>query len=401
MTDNLSDSAAGAGSGQPSDRVLLGVDLCEYSTMNVRQMNAAQEALSRAHETAVAVSADTLGVQELGDGFLAQWISHRVNDVLAKYVPAFCDSLAEESLKRGFDRPLRVRLAVVTGLVADSAMGIAGRAAVEAQRLVNCAQAKRVQQVLTEQPVVLIISRHVFEQTIQQRWTDIEPGDFTPVDVRAKHEQTYKAWIGMPGHSADEVARAMRPEGLLARFGRFLGRTLASRAGRAAQAVRKTPKMLVATLVPAVAVAAAAVLLSSLTSWSSGPGASREASAWATATVAPDPDRPEPSTSRSDDRPGLTPSPTTGPAATPAPATGARDTAGVRVRQRAAQAPGVIRAAPLTARVACGGFLVQRRGTVVHGYGTAVFVLGGTLVRCPLPAGALSYASAPRSHPVT
>ncbi|MGW2383591.1 hypothetical protein [Streptomyces sp. NPDC001658] len=427
MTDNLSDSAAGAGSGQPSDRVFLGVDLCAYSQLTVHEMRQAQEALHCAHETAAAVSADPLGVQPLGDGFLAQWISHRVNDVLAKYVPAFCDSLAEESRKQGFDRPLRVRLAVVTGLVADSRLGIAGRAAVEAERLVNCAQAKRVQQVLTEQPVVLIISKHVFEQTIRQGWTDIDPGGFAPVDVRAKGDvdETYKAWIGMPGHSADEVAKAMRPEGLLARFTRFLGRTVTPGARRVARVVGRTPKLLVATLVPAVAIAAAAVLLPSMASWSSGKDTPREASAWATATLAPDPDRPEPSTSRSYDRPGLTPSPATGPAATPAPDTGVggtsrtgvrdtagtalRDTAGNGVRQgaAAAQAPGTSHAAPLTGGgVACRGFLVQRYTTVVHGYGTAVFGSGvfgsdGTHVRCPRPAGAPPYASALRRHPVT
>ncbi len=316
LRDNVSDSDDGFGS-DPAENlfeaVFVRVDLGDYSSFLGPQMHEAQRALYRAHEEALAQT-DTLrdscrGLQKDGDGYLVWWPSDRMSHVISQYVVAFKDSLAKKNVARSPDALLRARLSVVTSLAADSALGTAGEGAVEAKRLVDCEQARWLQKEFPDQQLVVIVSQYVYEQTIRQGWApDTDPEGYRPVVVRDKHRKERGAYITAPGLSARDVDRTLNPS-FLHRMGRFLGRTVAPRARKVAQAVRWTPRLVMASLVaPAVVGLAAALLVPVAFSSPRVGGEPGDRPGRVTGTASPAPERPGPATSRSGgERPTLSP----------------------------------------------------------------------------------------------
>ncbi|CCK30971.1 hypothetical protein BN159_6592 [Streptomyces davaonensis JCM 4913] len=316
LQGNASDSGDGLGSDSVDnlfEAVFVRADLGDYSSFLGPEMVEAQAALYGAYQEALAQMPEVLrgewrGFQKDGDGFLVLWPSKRMSLVVAKFVAAFQDTLAKKNVGREPAKLLRVRLSVVTGLAADSALGTAGEGAVEAKRLVDCQQAKWLQREFTEQQLVVIVSQYVYEQTVRGGWAaGVDPASFQPVQVLDKHKKKRGAYLTAPGRTAEEVRRTVNSS-LFAWLRRRVGRTVAPRVRRIVRAVKWTPKLVLASLAaPALAALTAAALVGSLTfSWSHGGAGTVDASVWAAETASPAPERPGPATSRSEvGRPSL------------------------------------------------------------------------------------------------
>ncbi|MFF3347994.1 hypothetical protein [Streptomyces sp. NPDC002779] len=273
-----------------------------------------QEALGQMPE---ALRGEWRGFQKDGDGFLVLWPSKRMSLVVARFVTAFQDTLAKKNIGREPAKLLRVRLSVVTGLAADSALGTAGEGAVEAKRLVDCRQAKWLQREFADQQLVVVVSQYVYEQTVRGGWAaGVAPESFQPVQVLDKHKKRRGAYLSAPGRTAEEVRRTVHPS-VFAWLRRRFGSTLAPRVRRISRAVNRTPRLVLVSLAAsAVAVLTAAALLGTPRfGWPSGGAGTVDASVWTAETAYPWPDeRPGPSTSRSEaGRPSLSvPSATAG-----------------------------------------------------------------------------------------
>ncbi|MEV0177263.1 hypothetical protein AB0I00_39970 [Streptomyces sp. NPDC050803] len=316
MHDNPSESGDGPGSDPVEnlfEAVFVRADLGDYSSFSGPEMHLAQAALLGAHQEVLAQMPEALrehwrGFQKDGDGFLIWWPSDRMSRVVSTYVAAFQDSLEKKNVTREPGKLLRVRLSVVTGLAAESALGTAGEGAVEAKRLVDCEQAKWLQREFADQQLVVIVSQYVYEQAVRGGWAEgVDPASFQPVQVLDKHKKKWGAFLTAPGRTAEEVRRTVDPS-LLARLRRRFGRTVAPRIRGISRAVRWTPRLVLASLVaPAVATLTAAALLTPLTfSLAPGGAGTVDASVWAAENATPAPDRPGPATSRSEDiRPRL------------------------------------------------------------------------------------------------
>ncbi|MBC2901748.1 RICIN domain-containing protein [Streptomyces cupreus] len=319
------DSESGDGHGSDPvenlfEAVFVRADLGDYSSFLGPEMVEAQAALYGAYQEALVQMPEVLrlewkGFQKDGDGFLVLWPSKRMSLVLSRFVAAFQDTLAKKNVGREPAKLLRVRLSVVTGLAADSALGTAGEGAVEAKRLVDCQQAKWLQREFADQQLVVIVSQYVYEQTVRGGWAaGVAPESFQPVQVLDKHKKRRGAYLTAPGRTAEEVRRTVNPS-VFAWIRRRFGRTVGPRIRRISGAVKWTPRLVLASLAaPAVAALTAATLLGTLTfSWPYGGAGTVDASVWAAETAYPWPDdRPGPATSRSEaGRPSLSVSPST------------------------------------------------------------------------------------------
>ncbi|WP_328870507.1 hypothetical protein OHT76_10565 [Streptomyces sp. NBC_00287] len=302
---------------EPDDEVFEAVfvraDLGDYSSLKGPDMHKAQAALYRAYVGALAQAPEALGrefrgFQDDGDGFLVWWPSGRMGLVVSKFVAAFQETLAKQNVDWEH-KLLQVRLSVVTGLAVTSALGTAGEGAVEAKRLVDCRQAKLLQEDYEDQQLVVVVSQYVYEQTVRGGWAaDVDPASFHPVQVLDKHKKQRTAFLTAPGRTAEEVRKTVDLS-MFARLRRRIDRTVVPQIRKISQAFKWTPKLVLASLAaPAVAALAAATLLGTLPfSWPYGGAGTVDASVWAAETAYPWPDeRPGPSTSRSEaGRPSL------------------------------------------------------------------------------------------------
>jgi DNA-binding NarL/FixJ family response regulator len=109
------------------------------------------------------------------------------------FTRAFASSLAEHNKIVPAPLRMQVRLAIDVGPVLTDTMGVSGRVIIQAARMVDSPAIKRaVSQ--TDNPLGVIVSEFVYETTIRQGHSDIEPGRLERIQIAVK-ETTTTGWI--------------------------------------------------------------------------------------------------------------------------------------------------------------------------------------------------------------
>jgi class 3 adenylate cyclase len=105
---------------------------------------------------------------------------------------------------------LRLRVGIHYGVAFPAPNGLAGQAVVAVSRLVDCGPLRAAIAAADEANMALILSRRVYEETVQQGHTSHRPEEFRRVSVRLK-EYSGEAWIRVPGADVHQLNLSADP----------------------------------------------------------------------------------------------------------------------------------------------------------------------------------------------
>ncbi|MGW5098385.1 hypothetical protein ACWEQ1_19905 [Streptomyces nodosus] len=197
--------------GLPHRRLCLAADVEQYSRLDTRRQSAVQSELVQILDEAAALT----GLDR------AAWTRQPQGDlefaVLPEATPEdavlgpFVHHLAVR-LRDRYDRPtaqrVRLRMAVDTGVVTESALGHAGPAPVAVARYVNAPQLKTVLATLASADLAVIVSDQLYQDVVRSGRRDLDPAQYVRAHVRVKEFGGY-GWIRVPGHTPDDVRSAL------------------------------------------------------------------------------------------------------------------------------------------------------------------------------------------------
>ncbi|MCP2169814.1 hypothetical protein [Goodfellowiella coeruleoviolacea] len=93
---------------------------------------------------------------------------------------------------------LRLRVAIHHGVTSPGPNGLAGRGVVVVHRLLNAEPLRAALAAAEHANLAVLVSRPVFEDTVAQGYTSLDPRDFRRIAVRVK-EFHDDAWLRVPG----------------------------------------------------------------------------------------------------------------------------------------------------------------------------------------------------------
>jgi hypothetical protein len=156
--------------------------------------------------------------QPAGDGELAVLPDNESEPaVVDDYVRELHAALGRKNRNLRPELRLRLRLAIHHGMAKPAQMGYAGQGVVEVSRLADSAIAKAALEA-SGADLVVILSRRVFEDTVEQAHTSLAADHFRRVRVRNK-ELCEDAWLYVPGCDVWTLDLADVPAGAEAKAG--------------------------------------------------------------------------------------------------------------------------------------------------------------------------------------
>ena len=181
-----------------SRRTCILVDLESYSALDGGKQRAAQQELAGA----LSVAAESAGLSRLrwerqpsGDGELAVLPDEERQDVVIGAFPVALDAeLRTRSERTGLR--LRLRMAVVYGVVTEADLGYAGHAVVAAARIADAAPVRSALVRATDGQLVLALSSELYRDVVLNGDVQWEGDDFRWVPVERINSD---AWITVPG----------------------------------------------------------------------------------------------------------------------------------------------------------------------------------------------------------
>ncbi|MFD0684727.1 hypothetical protein ACFQZM_09485 [Actinomadura fibrosa] len=193
-------------------RVLLTVDIEDYSSRSDAEQRALQSVLSESVDRAA--DAARLRRQEWlrqmgGDGFYAVLPPNTdVTRLMDTFVRELDAELGMHNRRRAGDHwsRLRLRLAVHAGPIhIDGATGWPGHHVVQPARLRDSDPVRAAMHAVPAADIAVIVSSEVYRDYIVQGPGEPRPSDFRQVHVAVK-KQAYEAYLYLPGHDIHEVA---------------------------------------------------------------------------------------------------------------------------------------------------------------------------------------------------
>jgi MinD-like ATPase involved in chromosome partitioning or flagellar assembly/tetratricopeptide (TPR) repeat protein len=189
-------------------RLLLAVDAVGYAGSTDHQQVAIHEGLLKVMDDA----ADRAGLnrsqwftQSTGDGELSilpvTEPEPRVADDFVRHLHA---ALRRHNRDLTGNRRLRLRLAIHYGTAIPGPNGLRGSDPLIASRLCDSPHL-RAALAMSGADLAVILSRQLFEDTIVQEHTSLDPGDFRKARIQVK-EFDDDAWIWVPGHDVHGLA---------------------------------------------------------------------------------------------------------------------------------------------------------------------------------------------------
>lgn len=190
----------------PKIRPMLSVDIEDYGGRNTAQQHEAQRGLYHVLHTAAHGAGFTL------DEWTVQWSGDGGFAVLPGQTPvrALAETFVQEldvALATRNGRPcpapwtrLRLRLALHEGPVrTDGPTGVPGPPAVQVNRLVDADAARTALAGCQGANLTVIVSERVFDDYLTDGYGRLSPAEFRQVRVRGKREETYLAYLYVPG----------------------------------------------------------------------------------------------------------------------------------------------------------------------------------------------------------
>lgn len=188
----------------PARRTCVLVDLENYSALDGQQQHAAQAALATALTSAAAATGlDRLSWerQVSGDGELAVLPEEQSQVQVVGAFPLALDA-ALRAMHSCAGLLLRVRMAVVFGVLTVADLGYSGQAVVDAARMANAPEVRKAFANADDGYLMLAVSAELFRDVVRGGNTAIEPHRFRQTSVE---RSTVNAWITVPGVDPDRL----------------------------------------------------------------------------------------------------------------------------------------------------------------------------------------------------
>lgn len=188
----------------PNRRTCILVDLEDYSALDGQQQHAAQAALAGALTSASAAAGlDRLSWerQVSGDGELAVLPDGQSQVQVVGAFPIALDT-ALRVVHSSTGLLLRVRMAVLFGVVNVADLGYSGQAVVDAARMANAPEVREAFANADDGYLILAVSAELYRDVVRSGHTAIEPSRFRQTNVE---RGTVNAWITVPGVDPDRL----------------------------------------------------------------------------------------------------------------------------------------------------------------------------------------------------
>ncbi|NEW41409.1 hypothetical protein GV794_19570 [Nocardia cyriacigeorgica] len=191
-------------------RLLLAVDAVGYGARDDQRQHALQANLLHLLDLAAAragLHRDAWAKQPQGDGELAVLPadeSEREQMIIDGFVRELNNALIAHNRDLRDEARLRLRLAIHFGSVAEAENGYSGQGVVMVSRLADSTSVKKALELTHASNLAVILSERVFNESVLQRHTSLDPNLFRTVEVRNK-ELCETAYLYLPGHDVHAV----------------------------------------------------------------------------------------------------------------------------------------------------------------------------------------------------
>ncbi|MFJ7986522.1 hypothetical protein [Streptomyces sp. NPDC096351] len=178
-------------------------DICGSGTLDLAEKKHQRAAMYAAFDDAyssVGVEPGTFHQEDRGDGILA---ALRPDVPPTLMVGRWIDTLYESlrTHNQGRARPLRLRIGMNAGLVAQDRHGLVGRAVDLAARLCDSTPAKRIMNETPEIDLVVVVSDWLYGNVVAEGGRYVEPDHYRSARIRSK-ETDEAAWFHVPRRPA-------------------------------------------------------------------------------------------------------------------------------------------------------------------------------------------------------
>ncbi len=199
--------------GEAVGRLIVNADVRRSSEFNDRAKIRVRKVLYSVFDAAfaaVGVGRQDRHQEDRGDGILAA-LSPEVPP--ARMVGPWVDRLYQGLRSENEDRavPVRLRVAMHVGPVADDGRGLVGRAVDLTCRLCDSEALRLTLEAAGRYHLVLAVSDYLYESTVSNGGEAIEPEHYLPVQVVAR-ETNAAAWVRVPGLTVPPVPAARERE---------------------------------------------------------------------------------------------------------------------------------------------------------------------------------------------
>ncbi|OKI01243.1 hypothetical protein A6A06_20770 [Streptomyces sp. CB02923] len=180
-------------------RLVVNGDVCGSGRLGLRAKLRMREAMYDVFEagfTAAGVAARSFHMEDRGDGVLVALAPDVPSAQLAgPWLEGVYRHLRQ--VNEGRSEPLRMRVAMHAGPVAQDARGLAGRAVDLACRLCDSDTARAVMQLADRSPLLFVVSDSLYHDVVAEGGTCIEPEHYRRAWVSEK-ETDAEAWFHVP-----------------------------------------------------------------------------------------------------------------------------------------------------------------------------------------------------------
>lgn len=179
-------------------RYLAAVDIERFSSLHASDQVRMQDDLGQVLDiaaTRVGLDRPLWQMEERGDGELAVLPADTDGPrLIADYPRELGDALRE--INRGRRSRLRIRLALHHGTVVQGRFGPAGQGPIVVSRLLDSDELRKYLERQAELDLVLMVSASLHNDVIETRLHNLDPAQFTRVDVLVKG-RSYPSYIHM------------------------------------------------------------------------------------------------------------------------------------------------------------------------------------------------------------
>ncbi|MFD7667676.1 hypothetical protein [Streptomyces sp. NPDC059788] len=180
-------------------RLVVNGDVCGSGRLGLRAKLRMREAMYDVFEagfTAAGVAETSFRMEDRGDGVL---VALAPDVPSAKLVGPWLEGVYQQlrQINEGRSEPLRMRVAMHAGPVAQDARGLAGRAVDLACRLCDSGTARQVMQLADRAPLLCVVSDSLYHDVVAEGGTCIEPEHYGRARVSEK-ETDEEAWFHVP-----------------------------------------------------------------------------------------------------------------------------------------------------------------------------------------------------------
>ncbi|MFH8410804.1 hypothetical protein ACH4FX_39435 [Streptomyces sp. NPDC018019] len=194
-------------------RLVVTGDVCGSGRLGLRAKLRMREAMYDVFEagfTAVGVTEESFHLEDRGDGVL---VALAPDVPSAQLVGPWLEAVYQRlrQVNEGRAEPLRLRVAMHAGPVAQDVRGLAGRAVDLACRLCDSDTARSVMRLADRAPLLFVVSGSLYRDVVAEGGTCIEPEHYRRARVSEK-ETDEEAWFHVPRLPVPPLPDVASPE---------------------------------------------------------------------------------------------------------------------------------------------------------------------------------------------